>query len=142
MTSLSPHARRRHTCPAFFGLLIAWSAAVLIAPQAAAFELHVNCGGGLYNAVGGPTFVADRAYGAGTYGYVDGWEAVPTWHTIGGTEDVPLYASTRNGFPQFGGILEYRFTVPNGSYLVTLHCSENFKHSTGENQFDVLIDPP
>lgn len=139
MTSLPPNARRRLPCPAFLGLLLTWSAAVLTAPQAAAFELHVNCGGGVYD-VGGPTFVADRAYGTGTYGFVDGWEAVPTWHTIGGTEDVPLYASTRNGFLQLGGILEYRFDVPNDSYLVTLHCSENFKHSSGENQFDVLIE--
>jgi len=145
LTTLDSNACRRLLWPAPWRFLLAWTAiawvaALLFAPAAGAFELHVNCGGGAYIAQGGTSFVADRGYSGGTYGYVDGWEAVPTWHTIGGTNDVQLYTTTRNGFPQLAGVLEYRFDVPNGSYLVTLHCVEVFKHSTGENQFDVLIE--
>jgi hypothetical protein len=137
---LTTHSSSRPGCfPARIPLALLFGLVALAAAiPASAYEIHVNCGGQTYNVNGGPSFVPDRGYVPGLYGYVEGWDN-PTWHTIGGTVDVPLYATTRNSFLP-SGVLEYRFDVPNGPYLVTLHCAETFKHSTGENQFDVQIE--
>ena len=100
---------------------------------ALAYEVHVNCGSGDYTAQNGTLFVADRAYAPGSFGYIGGFDQW-TWHVIGGTPDQLLYQWNRIY------ISEYRFDVPNGDYLVTLHMSDNHKHSTGECQFDVRIE--
>ncbi len=116
--------------------------ALAFSSPAAAYEVHVNCGSGNYTALDGTLFVADRVYTSGSFGYITGFNQF-VWPTIGNTPDVPLYQWNNNGVPpQNGGdgTLDYRFDVPNGPYLVTLHLTENFKHSTGEVQFDVLIE--
>ncbi len=135
----NPCRSRVHTS-FLLALTLAVAAGIAHVRPASAYEIHVNCGSGSYTAQDGTPFVADRVYAPTTFGYIEGWEPPqPTWHTIGGTADVALYQSTRNSFLP-NGVLEYRFDVPNGPYLVTLHCSDNFKHSTGENQFDVLVE--
>ncbi len=109
----------------------------LSALPAAAYEMHINCGSVNYTAQNGTLFVADRVYVAGDAGYIAGWDNY-TWNAVGGTPDPLLYAYTRNSF--IPNPLEYRFDVPNGDYLVRLRMIDNFKHSTGENQFDVRIE--
>ncbi len=108
-------------------------AAGTAAVPALGYEVHVNCGSEDYLAQDGTLFVADRAYTPGSFGYIGGFDQF-TWHVIGDTPDQPLY--------QWNRIYqtEYRFDVPNGDYLVTLHMSDNHKHSTGECQFDVRIE--
>jgi hypothetical protein len=122
-----------------WALLVGLLATLVLASPAAAYEIHVNAGGGPFTASDGTPFVTDRVYSAGLYGYIEGFSPQATWHAIGNTEDAPLYRDTRNGFAPIGN-LEYRFDVPNGTYLVTLHCSENFKHSTGDAVFDVFFE--
>jgi CotH kinase protein/Malectin domain/FlgD Ig-like domain/Lamin Tail Domain len=134
LRQISP-ARTLRALLASAGLL----AVLALSSPAAAYEIHVNAGGGPYAAEDGTPFVTDRVYTTGSYGYIEGFSPQPTWHAIGNTEDAPLYRDTRNGFAPIGN-LEYRFDVPNGPYLVTLHLSENFKHSTGDAQFDVFFE--
>lgn len=130
---------RRLDAPLVFPPLVLRAALLLLvaagtgAVPALAYEVHVNCGSGNYLAQDGTQFVADRAYAAGSFGYIGGFDQF-TWHVIGGTPDQALYQWNRIY------LSEYRFDVPNGQYLVTLHMSDNHKHSTGECQFDVRIE--
>ncbi len=133
------HPPRAHHLRCWYvpALLAATLLVLAVAAPAAAYEMHLNCGSGDYTAQGGTLYLADRAYAPGSAGYVAGWDN-STWNAVGGTPDPLLYAYTRNSFVP--NPLEYRFDVPNGDYLVRLHLIDNFKHSTGENQFDILIE--
>ncbi len=81
-----------------------------------AYVKRINPGGASYTAMNGNVFVADQAYSAGGFGYVNGTAKSYT-NAIANTADDPLYQTLRGRNTNF----EYRFDVPAGSYNVTLH---------------------
>jgi hypothetical protein len=104
----------------------------LLAPSAEAYVARFNCGGPAVTTSGGQTYLADQAWSAGGAGYVGGF-ADETWQPIGGTPDEALYRDVRAS----GG---YRFDVPNGLYVVTLHICDFWSNGPRINQFDVAIE--
>jgi|GEM_PF-5671708 len=105
------------------------------------YQQAVNVGGTTYSDGNGLTWQPDRPYSAGGWGYVD--PPPPTQvsttyansHAIDGTNDDVLYQSER--FSLAG----YRFTVPNGTYRVTLRFAEIYPYSqVGKRVFDVQIE--
>lgn len=95
---------------------------------------RVNAGGGDYADAGGnlwqadQTFVSDWGYSGTATG------AYSVSGDIAGATDDPLYRTERYG------MTAYRFTVPNGTYDVTLKFSENYFSSAGKRVFNVLLE--
>ena len=127
MRTPSSSASYRVLLPLFSCLLI------VLATPTAGYELRLNCGGGAYTTVGGKHYQADQAYVPGSGGYTTFGFADDTWQTVGGTPDVPLIETLR-------GNCAYRFDVPDGPYLVTLHICDFWSHGPRQNQYDVLFD--
>lgn len=100
-------------------------------PDACQFKIKLNAAGGAQSG-----FVADKAYGAGSYGYVAGYTgAVGTsGGPVTGTSNPGLYLSER-----YGGEVRYTFTVPNGPATVTLHWAETYENAAGARQIDVYV---
>jgi hypothetical protein len=106
--------------------------AIQIAPPAATAPpptsaILVNAGGSAYTDTLGQVWSADTSY---TGGYP--WF---TTATIKNTTSQPLYDSVR-----FGSAFQYQFTVPNGSYTVTLKFAEPYFLSTGSRIFNASIN--
>lgn len=66
----------------------------------------------------GHVWSADKSYTSGSFGYIGGTPYAGS-NTMTNTVNGPLYATTR-----FGSSFEYRFTVPNGTYYITLKLAE------------------
>jgi subtilisin family serine protease len=100
-----------------------------------AYRQGVNAGGGSYTDVAeGDPWAADRAYAAGSYGYVERGNDARTNRAIAGTVDDPLYQDLRRA------MLEYRFDVPNGVYQVELKFAELSNRRPGQHHYDVMIE--
>jgi subtilisin family serine protease len=83
------------------------------------YKKFVNVGGGATAFPDGDSYVADKAWSAGTYGYVGSASTVrTTTHAIAGTTHGPVYKSQREG------MTGYKLAVPNGLYLVQLEFAE------------------
>jgi hypothetical protein len=81
------------------------------------YTARINSGGAAYTTGGGVSFVADQAFTTGGFGYINGSTASYTT-PIANTTDDPLYQTLRRrSFSNF----QYDFTVPAGTYSVTLH---------------------
>ncbi|HXL72605.1 MAG TPA: cellulase family glycosylhydrolase, partial [bacterium] len=103
-------------------------------PCAQVYEA-INCGGP-QNIIGGVTWQADQAYTTGGFGYVTAGLANTVTNTIANSgAQQALYQSERYATP-----LEYKFTVPNGSYLVTLKNAELYWTAPGQRVFSVAIN--
>lgn len=106
-----------------------------------AYQKGVNAGGAAFAGSAGIAWQADQAYSAGDWGYTN---AAPPEQAsmvysnsgaIAGTNDDKLYQSERFSV---GG---YRFSVPNGSYDVTLKFAEIYPYTqVGQRVFDVSIE--
>jgi len=95
----------------------------------------VNTGGKQYLDLAGNTWLADRAYTAGSWGYIGKTGTLSTKSAIGGTEDDPLYKDAR------AKAVEYRFDgLPEGRYQVELRFAEIQNHKPGRRQFDVIVE--
>ena len=108
-----------------------------LTPTAPPYSVGVNCGGGDYTASDGITYVTDRPYSAGVWGWTGGQASFVTTTTkeIVGTTDDPLYQSQRYGMDA------YRFDVPRGRYKVYLRFSEIFQYiSVGQRVFNVQLE--
>jgi endo-1,4-beta-D-glucanase Y len=98
-------------------------------PDACAWTQRVNCGGTAFTGAGGLVWAADKAYSAGSYGYVSyaagaaGTSAGP----IAGTTDDALFMAERYGNP-----VRYRFDLPNGLYQVRVRLAETYFSSAGQ----------
>jgi len=107
-----------------------------ITPTPMATAIRVNCGGPLYYPDSmGNTWNADQAYATGSWGYNSGATANRGSISIGGTNDPTLYQTERDGNP-----FSYEFTLPNGTYQVTLCFAETYftaSGSTGDRIFSV-----
>ena len=101
------------------------------------YDRRVNAGGPAHTDGNGATWDADQPYAAGGWGWVSGGNVgvYNTLHSIANTSDPLLYQSER------WGIGSYRFTVPNGSYQVTLRFAEIYPYAyIGSRVFDVKIE--
>lgn len=85
----------------------------------------------------GNVWSADRAFSTGSYGYIGGSSYTGDQVAIANTTDDQLYRNTR-----YGSSFEYRFTVPNGTYTVTLKLAEIRSAScvTGARVFNVAAE--
>jgi hypothetical protein len=90
---------------------------VTIMPPADSYLQTVNCGGTTYTDGMGQTWSADRSFTTGAWGYVAG-TAKSYSNAVSATSEDLLYQKLREN-PG-----EYRFTVPNGTYEVTLRFTE------------------
>ena len=77
----------------------------------------MNSGGANFTDGQSQVWAADKAFAAGSWGYTAG-TAKSTTTAVAGTTDDALYQKWRS-VPG-----EYRFTVPNGAYEVTLRFAE------------------
>lgn len=110
------------------------------------FEIALNCGSNcdFTDDKSGMTWLADRPYRKGSFGYVGGEIYMSKPWVIGFIDQIQ---GTRNG-PMFQtfrfGATSYKFDVPNGDYEVELSFSEpkteNQKIIPTENIFDVIIN--
>ncbi|MEY8246296.1 glycoside hydrolase family 2 TIM barrel-domain containing protein [Heminiphilus faecis] len=123
---------------------------VLSMPEAASGELAVNLGSNCYftSDVTGLTWLPDRPYTPGAWGYTSGEERSTT-SEIAGTVDGPLYQTWRQG------PVAYRIDAPEGRYEVELLMADvtrparqlanlldkaESEQSSDDTRFDILID--
>ncbi|MBN1155238.1 PKD domain-containing protein [candidate division KSB1 bacterium] len=94
---------------------------------------RINCGGQDFIDNEGKTWSADRAYSAGSFGYLGG-QTYATTNPISGTVNDPLYQTERYGMEA------YQFDVPNGDYSVTLHFAEIYYNSVNRRKLNVMLE--
>jgi len=103
--------------------------AIEITPGAAAKTvIRVNAGGGGFTDASGAVWAADNGSAAG--------QAFSTGAEIQNTSAPALYRSLRWNT----GPLTYQFSVPNGTYKVTLKYAELYHTSAGSRVFDVSVN--
>jgi hypothetical protein len=83
--------------------------------------IRVNCGNGAYTDTKNNLWSADQQYTPGGWGYGGNRQSYSTGNPVSDTMDPALY-QTETWFS--GGNGQYRFTVPNGNYKVTLKFAE------------------
>jgi hypothetical protein len=99
-------------------------------------ELRINAGGADFTDTGGNLFVADKAFVAGDFGWVNSDIERIFTDPIAGTTDDPLYQATRGGSVTFSYLFD---SLPADDYDVTLHFAEP-NASAGSRTFDVLAE--
>jgi hypothetical protein len=105
------------------------SATITLQPATSGtFALRVNAGGGAYTDSQGNVWSIDTGYSGGS-GYT-------TTRAISNTTTPALYQTERWN----PGLLRYQFSVPAGSYNVTLKFAEIYFSSTGMRKFNVSIN--
>ncbi len=142
-TRLEPRSLNKHWSVLASCLLVLAALAALLEPSpAAAYEKRLICGSPFasYTDWRQHVFVDDVAYTAQNgAGFIGGWDAPDsTFKPIGGTVDEQLYKWYRGS--NVGEPLEYRFTVPNGTYVVRLHFADTVNHGPGLGIFNVAIE--
>jgi subtilisin family serine protease len=84
-----------------------------------AYQQGIDTGAGTYtDPANGNFYASDRAFSAGSFGYVGASSTRSTGADIAGTTRDPLYQDLRTG------MTDYRFSVPNGTYRVDLSFAE------------------
>jgi hypothetical protein len=97
-------------------------------PPAGFTPIRVNTGGSAYTDPAGQVWAADTGYIGGiTY---------TTTSAIGNTTSDPLYQSLRWNY----GSLQYRFTIPNGTYSVRLKFAEPTWTAAGQRMFNIAVN--
>ena len=101
-----------------------------------AYRTGVDSGGGGLTDQAGDSWVADRAWTPGGFGYVGASSVVSTRQAINGTTDDALYQTQREGMSG------YRFdTLPAGTYEVELSFAElRGGISPNRREFDVTLN--
>ncbi len=102
-------------------------------PTAPLYEQRVNAGGQVFMDTQGNTWAADQAYAVNGWGYTSG-TAKSTTTAVNGTSDDGLYQKWRDA------PIEYRFTVPNGTYKVTLKLAEFSASKSGSRVMKVQLE--
>ena len=104
-------------------------------PCAQVYEA-LDCGSASATLINGVTWQADKAFSAGSYGYVGGVTFATIGNTIAGSGVTqPVFQSEA-----YAPTLTYEFTVPNGNYLVTLLNTEVYCTAVGCRVFTVAIN--
>lgn len=102
----------------------------------APYELRVDAGSATNTVdTAGRTWLAGRAYTAGSWGFTDGVTATTT-DPIAGTDDDLLYQTIHWGY----GAWSFKADVPNGPYRVNLGFTETYFTATNMRVFDVKIE--
>lgn len=99
------------------------------------YDVRVNAGGGQYIDPQANVWLADKAYSAGSWGYIGG-STYATGQPVANTDKGPLYQDERF----WSGSGGYKFDVPNGDYQVELRFAEIYYSYAGARQFDVSIE--
>ena len=94
---------------------------VILSLGTTTFTMRVNCGDGAYTDTKNNSWSADQPYTPGRWGYGAGRNSYSAGNGITNTSDPLLYQSESWFSGQDG---QYRFTVPNGDYKVTLKFAE------------------
>lgn len=95
-------------------------------PTPAPYDQTVNCGSVSYTDADGLVWAADKPFANGPWGFKGG-NAKSATGEVQGTENDLLYLKYRENLD------EYKFTVPNGNYEVTLKFAE-FVASDGDDR--------
>jgi hypothetical protein len=99
-----------------------------------AYQQGINAGGGAYVDAEGNLFGIDRAWSAGSFGWLGSSSARSTKSAIGDTNEDPLYQDLRSG------MTGYRFDVANGRYRVDLAFAEILAKKAGTRIFSITIE--
>ena len=99
-----------------------------------AYQQGINPGGSAYVDADGDLYGVDRAWSAGSFGYVGSSSSRSTTSAIAGTTEDPLYQDLRTGMSS------YRFDVPDGTYRVDLAFAELVARRAGARVFSVTIE--
>ena len=83
----------------------------------------------------GDTWARDKAFTPGSWGYVGKTSTTNKNHPIAATDDDPLYQDYRSG-----SVVNYRFTVPNGTYQLELRFAELKAVDPNDRIFDVVVE--
>ncbi len=104
-------------------------------PTRVSYVQRVNCGGASFTDGLGNTWAADRVFAAGPWGYTHtSSTAKSSTMAVAGTPEDGLYQRWRDN-PG-----EYRFTVPNGNYQVTLRFAEFEIARIGDRKMKLTIE--
>lgn len=107
-------------------------------PPPGAYTQRVDTGSNTnFTDSAGNVWSADRTFSTGSWGYVGGNAYTGNQSAIANTNDDVLYRTTH-----YNNSFEYRFTVPNGTYRVTLKLAEVRSAScvTGARVFNVYAE--
>jgi hypothetical protein len=89
----------------------------------------------------GNVWSADQVYAPGGWGYVasttSGTSGPTALGSILGTSNPQLYQYMRNGAGNNPGLLTYEFTVPNGTYQVTMLLAELYFSTASNRVFNI-----
>ncbi len=94
---------------------------------------RLNAGGVGYSDTASRLWAADSTFVTGGSGYLGG-SAKSTTSAVTGTSDDPLYQKYREA------MTEYRFTIPNGSYQLTLRFAEFAARRAGSRVMRITIE--
>ncbi|MFC6083908.1 glycosyl hydrolase family 18 protein [Sphaerisporangium aureirubrum] len=120
-------------------LLMPLGVVVATAPGAlgaVAVPIRANAGGPALTDGSGTSWVADKAYSSGNWGYDTSYGTGSTASGIAGTTDDSLYQN----YNTFNGWTGYKFDVANGTYQVTLKMVEDWANAAGQRRFDVRAE--
>lgn len=96
--------------------------------------IRVNCGGPDYWDSERNLWQADQPYSPGSWGYENPGYMLFTDYPVDGTNDDPLYQWEHNALDN------YKFTVPNGTYVVTMKFADLYYDNIGDRIFHVEIE--
>ncbi|HEX9973417.1 MAG TPA: malectin domain-containing carbohydrate-binding protein, partial [bacterium] len=96
--------------------------------------IRVNCGGPEYWDTERNLWMADQPYSPGGWGYENPGYMLFTDYPVDGTNDDPLYQWEHNALDN------YKFTVPNGTYVVTMKFADLYYDNIGDRIFHVEIE--
>ncbi len=103
-------------------------------PTPAPYVQRVNAGGAVFTDSAGLSWAGDQAFSTGGWGYATAGTAKSVTTAVNGTTDDLLYQKHR----QLAG--EYRFTLPNGTYNVTLKFAEFAVSKAGDRVIKITIE--
>jgi len=99
------------------------------------YQQGIDTGAGTYtDPANGNFYASDRAFAAGSFGYVGPSSTRSTGADIAGTTRDPLYQDLRTG------MTAYRFSVPNGTYRVDLSFAELQYQKANARVFGVSLE--
>lgn len=96
--------------------------------------IRVNCGGNDYWDTEQNLWFADQPYTPGSWGYENPGYFLFYDYPFDGTNDDQLYQYEHNALDN------YKFTVPKGTYVVTLKFAELYYDNVGERIFHIEIE--
>ncbi len=103
-------------------------------PGGAAFVQRVNTGGAALTDATGNAWAADKAWATGSWGYANTGTAKSSTSAVAGTVDDALFKKWRDN------PIEYRFTLPTGTYTVKLRFAEFETTKTGARKMKITLE--